>query len=118
MNLMWCFSVFIAHTILSLAAIHIIVGLRGAVSSFSVLYLLKVSDIKAVVASVLPQCLSVLPILMMFSTMCVEKRRNRLKDGKEPFIINRREVYVIFLISAVAAVTEAAFFVVLCRVLF
>ncbi len=110
LNIMWMLSVFIAHTVLPAASLHIVVGVRGSVSSFSVLYLLESFGIKEAVVSALPQCVSVLPMLMWFSVMCVEKRRLMIKEGKEPFRISRGETVGMFLLSAVAAVAESIVF--------
>lgn len=110
LNIMWMLSVFIAHTVLPAAYVHIVVGIRGAVSAFSVLYLIETFGIKEAVVSALPQCVSVLPMLMCFSVMCVEKRKLLIEEGKEPFRISRGEAAGIFLISAVSAVAESLVF--------
>ena len=117
LNIMWLFSAFIAHTVLTARPIHIIVGVRGTVSAFSALYLLEAFGIKELTVSLLPQCTTILPVLMCFSVLCVEKRRKHLSEGKEPFSVSRSEAGLIFLICAVTAVAESVFFSILSRIL-
>lgn len=117
MNVMWSFSVFLAHTVLPGKAVHTIVGLRGAVSSFSVLYLMETFGVNEAVVSVLPQCLSVIPMLMCFSVLCVEKRMQNVSEGKEAFHISRGTTILLFLFCALAALGEAATFALLSRIL-
>ena len=75
LDIMWMLSVFIAHTVLPLSTLHIIVGVRGTVSAFSLMYLLEIFGIREGIVSALPQCVTVLPMLMCFSVYCVEKRQ-------------------------------------------
>lgn len=117
LNIMWLFSAFIAHTILPARPLHIIVGIRASVSSFSALYLMETFGIKELTVSLLPQCISILPVLMCFSVICVEKRRKRLEEGKEPFGMSRSEAGLIFLNGALSAVLESIAFMILSRIL-
>ena len=117
LNIMWVLSVFMAHTILPVGMLHVVVGIRGSVNAFSLMYLFNMFGIKKAIVSVLPQCLSVLPMLMWFSVLCVERRRMRREEGKDTSALSCRDSLMMFIISAVAAVFEVMFFVVLSKVL-
>ena len=116
-NIMWMLSVLLAHTVLCAKPIHVIVGLRGAINSFSVLFLLESFGVKEAAATVVPQCISVLPMLMIFSAFCVEKRQSDIKDGIETLNLSRKEIATIFFVSFFAALVEATFFRLLTGVL-
>lgn len=118
LNLIWMFSIFIAHSILSIRAVHPIIAVRGCVSSFSVLYILSMFGIREAAAAVIPQCLSVLPLLMAFSVSTVIKQRENLKNGCEPCSIKRYEAAFIFLFAMLAAAAEVLFFRTFCIYLF
>ena len=67
------------------------------------------------VVSALPQCISVLPMLMCFSIKCVEKRQILKENGKNPFSLSRTEAAMIFLKSLAAAAGEVLFFFILSK---
>lgn len=117
LNVMWSFSVILAHTVLPAKPVHIIVGIRGAVSSFSLLYLMETFGVNEAVTSALPQCLSVIPMLMCFSALCVEKRRQLIDEGKETFRISRGTAILLFFFCALAAVGETLTFSLLSHIL-
>ena len=117
LNAMWMFSVFMAHTVIPVGAFHIVIGVRGAVNSFSLLYLIYMFGVKKAIVSVLPQCVSVLPMLMWFSVLCVERRKMRSMDGKDMFCLVRKDTLLIFFCSALAAAMEVFVFTFLGKIL-
>lgn len=118
LNILWLFSIFIAHNMISVAAMHPIVAIRGCAGSFSMLYILHFLGIKEAAASVLPQCLSILPLIAVFSVETVMKRRELVQSGFEPFSMRRSDVAGIFVFSLLAAGAEVLFFRFFCVCLF
>ncbi len=107
---MWMLSVLLGHSVMCAAPIHVIIGLRGAVNSFSALFMLEFFGVKESAVAVIPQCLSVLPMLMIFSGFYVEKRKNGITEGKEFLVLTRKETASIFGFSLIAALLEAVIF--------
>ncbi len=118
MNLIWMFSVLLAHSVFSMAYIHIIVSVRGCVSAFSVMYMLKFLGIREAVASILPQCLSIIPLLCWFSVSIIEKRKMQTPEERNNFYLKRTQTLLMFLFSLLAAVIEALLFKLFCSNLF
>lgn len=110
LNAMWLFSVFIAHGLLRAAPIHIIVGVRGCASSYGSMYIANYLGIKETVISVLPQCMTILPLLMWYSVTRAEKRREDYENGREGIVMRRTDGIKIFLLSLISAVLETAIF--------
>ena len=99
LNTIWLLSIFLAHCILPLRMVHPIIAVRGCVSSFSILYILTLLGIKEAVAAVIPQCLSVLPMLAIFSVETTVKYRENIKNGYSPCSFKRYEIVSIFMFS-------------------
>ena len=118
LNLRWIFSVFISHSILPLRVIHPVLTIRGCVNSFSILYILSVFGIKEAFATALGQCLSILPLLGMFSVEAVIRHRENVRNGLEAFSVKRRELTAIFVFSLLSAGVEVILFRLLCTYLF
>ncbi len=113
MNIMWLMASFIVHSLLPVAPFHIVIAIRGTASAFSVMYILSFLGIKEAVVSVIPQCLSILPILMRFSVSTVEKRREMQQMGYDGLSLKRGDSISIFLWALIGAVAEVILFGVL-----
>lgn len=117
-NILWLFSIFIAHSILPVGFFQPIISVRGCVSAFSVLYILNFFGIKEAVASAIPQCFCMLPMLIMFSVENVMRYRENVKRGREPFSLKRYETASFFVFSTLAGGAEVLMFRFLCTYLF
>lgn len=118
LNMLWSFAIFITHNILPSSYIYPIILIRGCASSFCVMYMLEFIGIKEVVASVLPQCFSILPYLMLFSIALVQKRRNANIYQGQTLSLRRSEIIMIFLFSIFMAGIETLLFRFFCICLF
>ena len=118
LNLMWIFSVLLSRIILPARVFHPVVTVRGCVTSFSVLYILSCFGIREAVAAIIPQCVSVLPFLLLFSVLVATKQGQNTKNGKEPNNFKRTEIALIFLFSTVTAAVEVFIFRIFCVCLF
>ena len=117
-NILWLFSIFVAHSIFPVSFFQPIVSVRGCVSAFSVLYILSFFGIKEAVASAVPQCLCMIPMIIMFSVENVIRCRENVRSGREMFSLKRYEAASIFVFSALAGGAEIVFFRFLCIYLF
>lgn len=117
-NMLWIFSVFLFHSITPCVSAQPVMAVRGIVDTFCVMYLLNSFGIKVTLASALPQCFSILPVLTLFTLNILKRRKNAVLMGREPCIIKRRDVALFFAISLFAACAEAVFFKLLCTILF
>ncbi len=113
LNFLWLIFIFLFHNLLPMPLIHPVMMLRGCCSSFCVVYILTFLGIKEAVAAVLPQCFSILPIMILFSEKVVNKRKKIIENGGEPFTFNRNEVLLTLLISLIAGGLEVVFYTVL-----
>ena len=110
LNLLWLIFIFLFHNLLPMPFVHPVMMLRGCCSSFCVMYILTFSGIKEAVAAVLPQCFSILPVMMIFSEKVVSKRKSMIENGREPFSFSRIEALTTILISLMAGGLEVVFF--------
>lgn len=118
LNILWMLSIFFARCILPLGFFHPIVVIRGCISSFSMLYILTLFGVREAVASIVPQCISVLPLLLFFSVETVIKYRDNLQSGYEPCALKRHEIASIFVFAMLSAAAEVLVFRVFCNYLF
>lgn len=114
LNLLWLFSIFIAHNILPLTSMHPIILLRGTMSSFSLMYILTYVGIREALISVMGQCFSVLPLLMFFSVETAKKRRQMAESAKEGISLKKSEIFLMFFGAALAGGVEMILFRALC----
>ena len=117
-NMLWLLSAFFARTILPVGFLHPVVAIRGTVSTFSALYILSEFGTREMSASLLPQCVSILPLLFFFSVGTVIKYRDNIKNGYEPCSLKRCEMVKIMALSIVSSAVEVAIFAVFCKYLF
>ena len=110
LNLLWLIFIFLFHNLLPMPFIHPVMMLRGCCTSFCVMYILTFMGIKEAVAAVLPQCFSILPIMIIFSVKVAEKRKNIIKSCSEPFTFNRGEALLTIVISMMAGGLEVIFY--------
>lgn len=110
LNMLWMFSIFISHNILPLGTVHPIVAVRGCAGAFCIMYILTFAGIREAVVSVLPQCLTILPVMAIFCVEIVIRRRENIKRGAEPFSLRRSDVLAIFAFSVLAAGAETLLF--------
>lgn len=117
LNTLWLISIFFAHCILPVSVVHPIIAVRGCVSAFSILYILTLFGVREAVASVIPQCFSVLPLLAVFSVENIIRYRKNLKNGYEPCSMKRHEIASIFIFSVLAGAAEVLIFRFFCMYL-
>lgn len=114
LNIMWMFSVFIAQGVFRSAIFHIIVAVRGCASAYGSMYIINYLGIKESVISVLPQCMTILPLLIWFSVSCAEKRITDEQNGREGLFMKKSDGIKIFLLSMLFAGAETGIFAFLC----
>lgn len=108
LNFLWMIFIFLFHNILSVPIFHPVMMLRGCCCSFSVLYMFVFLGIRKAVVIALPQCVSILPLLVVFSVKVVQKRRKLIKNGKDSFSICRKEALLTVLAALMAGGMEVA----------
>ncbi len=118
LNVLWMISIFFARSVMPSRFFHPVVCVRGAISSFSMIYMLSQFGIREAVVSIFPQCVSILPLLLYFSVETAEKYRDSMQNGYEPCSLKRHEIASIFILSMLAGAVEVFFFGLFCRYLF
>ena len=118
LDMLWIFSVFITHNIFPLAYMYPIIVIRGCCNSFCAMYIFNFIGIKEGIVSVLPQCLSILPLLMLMCVNLSEKRRRMNLKQSDVLSLSRIETLMIFLLSMLAGAVETLFFRFFCTCLF
>lgn len=118
MNLLWTVSLILSYGVLRMPCIHIIVAVRGCVSSFNVMYILHYIGLKETIVSVLPQCISILPLLICLSVFFAGKEKMAEYAEKGGFFIKRIQLGAVFITALIAAALETAAFKGLCLCLF
>ncbi len=113
-NLIWMFSIVAARSMLNAKLVHPVLVVRGCVNSFSLLYILSVFGIKEALSAILPQCFSVLPMLMIFSAEIAVKH----SDSDRGSSIRKSTVAAILLFSAISSGVEVLLFKAFCVYLF
>ena len=108
-NLVWMFSVIIAHSMLKIKLIHPVLVARGCVNSFSLLYILNCFGIKEAATSIIPQCFTVLPMLIIFSAEAIWGRNDE-GVSKSAIAIKKHEILIIFILSLISAGAEILLF--------
>lgn len=110
LDLLWLIFIFLFHNLLPMPFIHPVMMLRGCCTSFCVMYILTFMGTKEAMAAVIPQCFSILPIMILFSVKVVGKRKNIIENGGEPFTFSRSEALLTVLISLIAGGLEVIFY--------
>ncbi len=110
LDLLWLIFIFLFHNLLPMPFIHPVMMLRGCCTSFCVMYILTFMGIKEAMAAVIPQCFSILPIMILFSVKVVGKRKNIIENGGEPFTFSRSEALLTVLISLIVGGLEVIFY--------
>lgn len=110
LNFLWLFAIFASFNILPLAPLQPIMLLRGAMSGFSVLYVMSYIGIKEAVQCILPQCFSILPLFLAFYVKTAENRKKKREEGKEPFSLTKSEFFLLTFWAAASAAAECALF--------
>lgn len=118
LNILWMLSAFFARCILPLGFFHPVLAIRGCISSFSILYILSLFGIKEAAASLLPPCVSFLPLLLFFSVETVVKSRENIKNSYEASALKRYEIASIFVLGMLSAAAEVLVFRLFCNYLF
>lgn len=108
-NLLWLISIFIAYRLVPFVFFQPIMISRGAVSTFSVLYVMNSYGVMWAARVILPQCFSILPIMAFFFYQLVEKYKKCMLSGNE-FYIKRKDILFTIGLSAVATVVESGLF--------
>ncbi len=116
-NLIWMFTTLAAQGMLRVRFIHPIMIVRGCVTSFTVLYTLYLFGIKESAASVIPQCLTSIPLLMFFSAESVLSKNSR-ESGMSGIVIKKSEAALMTVLSIVSAGAEVIIFRLFCTYLF
>jgi len=115
-DLIWIISVIIARSMLHVKLMHPVLIARGCVNAFTVLYILNYFGIKEAIVSILPQCLTILPLLLVFSSETAIK--SDTDSSKYLLSVKRRDVLLALFFSFVAAGTEVIMFAAFCTYLF
>lgn len=116
-NLVWMFTTLAAQGILRIRFIHPIMIVRGCVASFTVLYTLYLFGIRESAASVIPQCLTTIPLLMFFSAESMSGKNLR-ESGVSGILIKKSEAALMTVLSIVSAGAEVIIFRLFCTYLF
>lgn len=114
LNSMWLFSVVMAQGFLRAAPMHPIVAVRGCASAYGSMYIANHLGIKEMVFSVLPQCMTILPLILWFSAVSAENRNRDCENGREGLVMKRKDAVKIFLLSMISALVETGIFAFLC----
>lgn len=118
LNALWFISIFIAYRILPSTFFHPIIMARGVICTFSVSYIINFSGVLHSAAAVIPQCLSILPALVFFSAVIIQRRKNALLTGREMFNITRLDILLTLVLAMGCAVVESLIFGLFCAYLF
>ena len=113
-NLLWLFSIFIARNILPVSSMHPIMLLRGCMSSFSLMYIFTYIGVKEGIMSAMPQCFSILPLLMFFSVEITRKQRVSLETGGNAVTLKKGELFLMLFGAGLAGGIEMVLFRLLC----
>ncbi len=116
-NLIWMFTTLAAQGMLRVRFIHPIMIVRGCVTSFTVLYTIYLFGIRESLASVIPQCLTSIPLLMFFSAESVSGKNLR-ESGMSGIVIKKSEAALMTVLSIVSAGAEVIIFRLFCTYLF
>ncbi len=113
-NLLWLFSVFIAGNILPISSMHPIMLIRGCMSSFSLMYIFTYIGITEGIVSAVPQCFSVLPLLMFFSVEMARKQRMSFETDRKTVTLKKSEIFLMLFGATLAGGIEMVIFRLLC----
>lgn len=113
-NLLWLFSIFIARNILPVSSMHPFMLLRGCMSSFSLMYIFTYIGIREGLMSAVPQCFSILPLLMFFSIEMARKQRVSFETNSKTVTLKKSEIFLMLFGAALAGGIEMVLFRVLC----
>lgn len=116
-NLVWMFTTLAAQGLLRVRFIHPIMIVRGCVTSFTVLYTLYLFGIRESAASIIPQCLASIPLLMFFSAESVFGKNSR-ESGMSGIVIKKSEAAIMTVLSIASAGAEVIIFRIFCTYLF
>ena len=108
-NLLWLISIFISYRLVPLVFFQPIMISRGAVSTFSVLYVMNSYGVLWAAMVIIPQCFSILPIMSFFFYQLAEKCKNSVLSGSE-FYIKRKDILFTIMLSIVATIVESVMF--------
>ncbi len=118
MNTLWLLAIFIAQCIAPIRAAQPVMLIRGCVCGFTASYIIRSSSAAAAAAAVIPQCLTVLPAMAVYSALTGEKRKNALLTGREPDALKRKDIFVLLAFSVISALAETAVFSAFSLILF
>ncbi len=116
-SVLWLLSVFVSYGILRAKHIHPVIIIRGCVNSFSVLYVLYLFGLKEAAVAFIPQCFTILPMLLMFSaeTIYVQSQRENQSAG---ILFKKSDIVRIFALSLLSSGAEVLIFKAFCTYLF
>lgn len=112
-NFLWIFAIFAAACIAPIRAAQPVMLIRGSVCGFTASYIIRTASAAAAAAAIIPQCLSALPAMALYSALIEDKRRNAVLAGKDPDSLKRRDILIAFVFSVISALAEAAVFTLL-----
>lgn len=108
-NLLWLISIFISYRLVPFVFFQPIMISRGAVSTFSVLYVMNSYGVLWAARVIIPQCFSILPIMSVFFFQLVQKYKNCMFAGSE-FSVKRKDILFCIMLSLLATVVESGLF--------
>lgn len=108
-NLLWLISIFISYRLVPLVFFQPIVISRGAVSTFSVLYVMHSYGVLWAARVIIPQCFSILPTMVIFFFQLVQKCKRSMLSGSELYVKRKDILFTIVLALAAAAIESGLF---------
>ncbi len=108
-NLLWLISTFISYRLVPIVFFQPIMISRGAVSTFSVLYVMNAYGVLWAARVIIPQCFSILPIMSFFFFQLVEKYKNCMLSENE-FSVKRKDILFAIMLSIAATIVESGLF--------
>ena len=108
-NLLWLISIFISYRLVPFIFFQPIMISRGAVSTFSVLYVMNSYGVLWAARVIIPQCFSILPIMAFFFYKLTEKYKKCVFSGNE-FYIKRKDILFTIMLSILATIVESGLF--------
>lgn len=108
-NLLWLISIFISYRLVPLVFFQPIIISRGAVSTFSVLYVMNYYGVLWAAKVIIPQCFSILPAMAFFFFSLVQKHKKSMLSGSELYI-KRKDIIFAIILSLASAMAESGLF--------
>lgn len=117
-DILWLLSVYMAGIMFPFYGAHPVLAVRGVVNGYSLSCMLKSSGVKYAAAAAIPQCLSILPMLLVLSAHTHVRRKYLTEQNKDPSVMRKSETLTIFAYAISTAAVETLFYTLFCKILF